>query len=138
MKVIGIEINGARVNFIGLESDSTNIFQNREISTFLELGDDKDFEEVRRFKDLLHTVFSGFSPDIIGIYTKSATGKFSAGPLTYKIEGLIQLYKGKDMRFVDPRSMAALKRKKGYETKCQFAYQQKAADVAYYLIHNNE
>jgi hypothetical protein len=42
------------------------------------------------------------------------------------------------MQFVDPKSIAALKRRKTYEVKCQYNYQEKAADVAYYLIHNDE
>lgn len=138
MKVLGLEIEGGRVNFIGLESDSTNILDISSIPKSLTLGDDKDFDVVRRFKGVLHDLFSAFSPDIIGVYFKPSSGKFSASPVTYKIEGLIQLYERKSMRFVDPRSIAALKKKKGYEAKCQFSYQQKAADVAYFLIHNDE
>ena len=138
MKVIGKEVDGARANFIGLESHLGNVSQDYTIPKFLELGNDKDFVEVRRFRDIVHNLFSAFSPDIIGIYFKPSTGKFPAGPLTYKIEGLIQLYEGKNMQFVDPRSIAALKKKKEYEVTRQFAYQQKAADVAYYLINNDE
>jgi hypothetical protein len=138
MKVIGIEIDGARANFIGLDSNSGDIRELSSVPKFLELGDDKDFEEVRRFKELLHSVFNSFSPDVIGIYSKTASGKRSAGAITYKVEGLIQLYQGKNMKFVHHKSIAALKNKKKYEAKCKFAYQQQAADVAYYLIHNDK
>jgi hypothetical protein len=138
MKVIGIEIDGARANFIGLDSNSGDILEVSSIPRFLELEDDKDFDEVRRFRNLLHNVFSAVSPDVIGIYSKPASGRHAAGPITYKVEGLIQLYEGKSMKFVHHKSIAALKNKKEYEAKCKFAYQQQAADVAYYLIHNDE
>jgi hypothetical protein len=138
MKVIGIEIDGGRVNFIALDSSSGHILEAWSVPKSVELTDDKDFDQLRTFKELLHSVFNAFSPDAIGIYSKSASGKHSAGPITYKVEGLIQLYEGQRMQFVHHKSIAALKNRKHYEVKCKFAYQKQAADVAYYLIHNDE
>ena len=138
MKVIGIEIDGARVNFIALDSSSGHILEALSVPKSVELKNDKDFGELRTFKELLHSVFNAFSPDVIGIYSKSASGKHSAGPITYKVEGLIQLYEGKNMQFVHHKSIAALKNKKQYEVKCKFTYQKQAADVSYYLLHNDE
>ena len=69
----------------------------------------------------------------IGIKKRShkARGKYASGPITFKLEGLIQLCKNVEIRLISPNTIAAKLRKKDLPEAKLFKYQIPAYETAY-------
>jgi hypothetical protein len=74
--------------------------------------------------------------DKIGILkrAKSLKAKFPVSPISFKLEGLIQTYKDSEIQFIAPQSISAYFKKNQRAFKPKYAYQDSAANLAYYLL----
>ena len=135
MKIIGIEISNKKVILVTLEK-TNGIFVNITGKKYMELEDDRDAQKLRNFMNALHSYFDSIDPDKIGILTRMAKGKFSASPVSFKIEGLIQLYKKRDVEFVTPQALTAYFKKNEIQFTIDHKYQEKAMRLGIYLGEN--
>lgn len=135
MKTLGIDINGNVAVFCAIEENhSLNDITSK--MTKLELKDDENSHEIHEFVDVIHSHFNELQFDKIAILkrAKSLKAKFPVSPISFKLEGLIQTYKNCDILFVAPQSVSAFLKKNPNNFKPKYAYQQSAADLAFYLL----
>jgi len=135
MKTLGIDINGNTAVFCAIE-ENCGIFDITGKMTKLELKDDESSQEVHEFVDVVHSHFNEMQFDRIGILkrAKSLKAKFPVSPISFKLEGLIQTYKESEIKFIAPQTISAYFKKKERVFKPKFAYQESAANLAYYLL----
>lgn len=135
MKVLGIEIKGNNAIFCAVEEDDgLNDITGK--MTKLELKDDKSGEEIHEFVDIIHSHFNEMQFDRIAIIkrVKSIKVKFPPSPISFKLEGLIQIYKDKEIEFVAPQSICAFLKKNQNTFKPKYNYQQSCSELAFYLL----
>ena len=99
----------------------------------MELEDDRNGEELKSFMNELHSYFDSINPDKIGIVTRMTKGKFAASPISFKIEGLIQLYNKISIDFVTPQALTAYFKKNELPLPLDHKYQEKAMKMAVFL-----
>ncbi len=136
MKAIGIQIKGAEAIVVVLDKDiNGNIFQTNESSKF-KIDDASINNQVKQFRDQINTTFDSVSAKRIGIVARNAKGKGdrAPSPISFKLEGIIQLYDKLDIEFVWPQTTTAYYKKNVVTIKPKHVYQSDAFDVAYYLI----
>ena len=135
MKVLGIEIKGNTAIFCAVEED-VNLNDITGKMTKLELKNDENGEELHEFVDVLHSHFDEMQFDRIAIIkrAKSLRAKFPPSPISFKLEGLIQMYKGKEIEFIAPQSIRAFLKKTPNTFHPKYNYQQSCSDLAFYLL----
>lgn len=135
MKTIGIEISNKKVIFVVLQESNGSIENITGKQKSMELKDDRDSMELATFMKDLHSYFDSVNPDKIGIVTRMMKGKFSASPISFKIEGLIQLYSKINVEFVTPQALTAHFKKNELPIQPDFSYQEKALKLGVYLFN---
>lgn len=135
MKTIGIEIKGNVAIFCAIEENGSIIDKTGKM-TQLELTDDESSKEVQEFVEVIHSHFDEMQFDKIGILkrSKSLKAKFPVSPISFKLEGLIQTYKKSEIQFIAPKTISAYFKKNQKVFKPKNAYQNSAADLAFYLL----
>ena len=135
MKTLGIEISGSTAIFCGLEITNEDAIEITGEFKKLELEDDQSSNEVNEFKDTVDTFLKDKKFDRIAIIkrSKSTRGKFSVSPISFKLEGLIQIYKGANIEFIAPQTLAAYYKKNQFNFNPKYQYQIQSAKLAYYL-----
>lgn len=137
MKVLGISIEANKAIFSALEKDSNQNIQ--EISSApkkLELKDHLDSEEVRTFLSELHDFLNKEPFDKVGIITRGTKGRFAASPISFKIEGLFQIFPNMAIEFVAPATLRAFYKKNANTIEPKYSYQKDACDLAVYLLRD--
>jgi len=133
MKTIGIEISKTKVIFIALEQSNGELVNITGKRKSITLADDRDGNELKAFMEELHSYFDSIQPDKIGIVTRMTKGKFAASPISFKIEGLIQLYPKVEIEFVTPQGLTGYFKKNELTLAPDHNYQEKALKLAVYL-----
>ena len=135
MKTLGIDINGNTAVFCSVE-ENNGIVDITGKMTKLELKDDESSQEVYEFVDVIHSHFNEMQFDKIAILkrAKSLKAKFPVSPISFKLEGLIQTYIESEIDFIAPQTISAYFKKNQKFFKPKYAYQNSAADLAYYLL----
>lgn len=135
MKTLGIDINGNTAVFCAIEENGC-IADITGKMTKLELKDDERSQEVHEFVDVVHSHLNEMKFDKIGILkrAKSLKAKFPVSPISFKLEGLIQTYKDSEIQFIAPQTISAYFKKNQRVFKPKYAYQDSAANLAYYLL----
>jgi hypothetical protein len=95
--------------------------------------------EVQQFRDQVNSTFDLIAPTVIGIKMRNAKAKERGkvrppSPISFKLEGIIQLYSKCNIDFVWPQTITAFKKKNGSFLASKNKYQQDAFDIAYYLL----
>ena len=137
MTVLGISLEGSTAIFSGLEKTSSEIVTISSKFRKLELKDHLDSKEVQSFLETVHSFFEGIQFDRIAIIKRGTKGSFAASPISFKIEGLIQTYKSKDIEFIAPATLRAFYKKNTNTTVLKYKYQKSANDLAFYLLENS-
>jgi len=136
MKTLGIQINSGTAILVVLEQNQEGeIVQCRE-STKFELEDSLKSEQVRHFKDQVDSTIDTINPDYIGIIARNKSGKSKMGvsPLSFKLEGIFQLYEKKDIEFIWPQTLTPFIRQNQIDTRPKFTYQTDAFNLAHFLL----
>ena len=135
MKTLRIDINGNTAVFCSVE-ENDGIVDITGKMTKLELKDDESSQEVHEFVDVIYSHFNEMQFDKIAILkrAKSLKAKFPVSPISFKLEGLIQTYKESEIIFIAPQTISAYFKKNQKVFKPKYAYQNSAADLAYYLL----
>ncbi len=90
MKVCGIEIKGNAAILTclsGSKKDYEIIAKDRKK---VSIKDTKNQDDIKEFHASIVAFFTEFQFEKIGIKARGEKGKFAGGPLSFKIEGLIQ------------------------------------------------
>lgn len=136
MKVIAIEIDKSKVIPYALEVEKNkNIVNITGDFKSLILKNDIDNSQVINFKETIHSFFDDINPDIIAIVARQTKGRFKAAPISFKLEGLLQVYDKVDIEFISPLTLTAYYKKHPFPIAIQYNYQENAAKLANYLIN---
>lgn len=139
MKVIGIDISGRDVRIISLDNENGDIVNRTGKYKPIRLEDDDKAENTILFKDTLFATIESFSPDIIVINFRDpkAGGRYAPSAISFKIEGLIQLYENASVCFTKPQTIAAFFKKNSLEISIDYKYQIDALKLAYHYLKTN-
>ena len=139
MKVLGIEISGREVRIIALEKKENEIVDYTEKYKPIALEDDEISNNVILFKNTLFSAFDNFAPNEIVIKYRNPKGKglHAPSPISFKIEGLIQIYSEAKVSFVNPATLAAFYKKNKLDLNPSFSYQNEAMKIAFHYLKNN-
>lgn len=138
MKVLGIEIKGNCAIFCAIEKQEELNDITGKIKK-LEIKDDEKGSEIHEFVDVLHSHFDSMQFDKIAILkrVKSLKAKYPPAPISFKLEGLIQMYKNKDISFVSPQTLRAYFKKNHNPFTPKYAYQRHSSELAVYLLRDD-
>ena len=135
MKVLGISLEGSTAIFSALEKQGDNITDLSANFKKVELKDHLDSNEVKALQSALHDLFDQGEFDRIGIIKRGTKGRFAASVITFKIEGLIQLYKKCEVEFVASATLKAFYKKNTNSIIPKYSYQKTANGLAFYLLN---
>lgn len=138
MKALGIQIksNEAILVVLTKQGDGT-VTQSIEGTTF-EIKDIYNSNQIRQFRDQIIIAFDSIKPDRIAICKRNENGKgmMAPSPVSFKLEGIIQLYDKVEIEFVAPQTTKAFLKKNPCPLLPSKKKQQDAFDVAYYLLNS--
>jgi hypothetical protein len=138
MKAIGIQIDGNEIILVALHQDENGIVTQTNESVRFNIADHTISDQVQQFRDQINSTFDLISPIAIGVKMRNAkatSGKVRPpSPISFKLEGIIQLYRKCQIDFVWPQTIIAFKKKNEEFPLAKNKYQQDAFDVAYYLL----
>lgn len=137
MKVLGVDISGRDVRIVALENGGDEIVNNTGDYKPLRLDGDDSPDTVKLFKNTLFATFDGFAPDVIVYNSRNTTGKFAGSAISFKIEGLIQLYETATVVSVKAQTLAAFYKKNELPVACKYGYQEDALRIAYHYLAVN-
>jgi len=136
MIACGIDLKGSDAIFVILSKNNGIISDKTGSFTKVSLENDEDYRRVQSFFDTVKMGLDSAAPDRIGIIKRHKNGDFAGGSVSFKMEGLIQLYKNKNMRLISWRTVQAFRKKTNLGIKPQYNYQDKAFWLAVYLLEN--
>lgn len=136
MKTLGIQIKSAEAILVVLKQDESGTIVQTDECTRFEIVDIYDSEQVRRFRDQINVVLDTIKPNKVGICKRNANGKgkMAPSPVSFKLEGIIQLYDKVPIEFVAPQTLQAFLKKNPSAISPKNKYQQDAFDLAYLLL----
>jgi hypothetical protein len=134
MKVLGISLEGSTAIFSGLEKTGSEIVDISNKFRKVELKNHLDAKEVQSLSEVIHTFLDDIQFDEIAIIKRGTKGSFAASPISFKIEGLIQMYKNKDVEFIAPPTLRAFYKKNENSFTPKYNYQKAANDLSFYLL----
>ncbi|RSK40140.1 DUF3010 family protein [Hymenobacter perfusus] len=133
MRVLGIDISGKSAIFCGIEKSGDDFLDITGSLKKLDLKNDEDCTEVREFAEIVRSYFDESHFNSVAILKRSKNGQFASSPISFKIEGLIQINSSMNVVFIAPATLTAFYKKYTLGFSAQFAYQSKAANLAFYL-----
>ncbi len=139
MKVIGIQIDGDEAIIVVLNKDRSGAISQTDECVRFNIADHTISAQVQQFRDQVNSTFDLITPNVIGVKMRNAKAKERGtvrppSPISFKLEGIIQLYTKCNIEFVWPQTITAFKKKNGDFPNSKNKYQQDAFDVAYYLL----
>jgi hypothetical protein len=138
MKALGVQIksNEAILVVLSKQPDGT-VTQSVECTTF-EIKDIYNSNQIRQFRDQINIAFDSIKPDRIAICKRNENGKgmMAPSPVSFKLEGIIQLYEKIEVEFIAPQTTKAFLKKNVCSVLPFKKKQQDAFDVAYYLLNS--
>ncbi len=136
MKILGIQLKSTEAILVVLEKDSEGNIIQLSSSTKFKFDDPNDHVQVRQFRDQVNTAFDSIAPDQIGILARNykAKGMQAPSPMSFKLEGIIQLNEKYSISFVWPQSISAYFKKNPLTQSANKKLEEAAFNVAYYLM----
>jgi len=137
MKIIAIDIVASKCILYALEKKKDGSFKNinGDFKSFT-LKDSNEASSVRFFNEAITVFFKQISPDVIAIYLRIGKGPFAGSSDSFKIEGLIQLFEGPDIKIISPKTVMTYYEKNEFKGSIEFKYQERAAQLAHYMLEN--
>ena len=113
--VCGIELKSSDAIFVVVDNTTGT---ERLIDTEpkkIKIGDDEDSSEIKSFFDAVIEFIHDNNIDIIVLKKRAKKGKMAGGPVSFKLEALIQLNGVVDTVFVTGQGIAAAHKKDHFE-----------------------
>lgn len=116
MKAIGIQIDADEVILVVLNKDANGTITQTDECVRFNIADHTISAQVQQFRDQVNSAFDLITPTIIGIKMRNAKAKERGNvrppsPISFKLEGIIQLYTKCNIDFVWPQTITAFKKK---------------------------
>lgn len=134
MIVCGIEIKASKAIFIILKKRNGDIQDITGEFRKLELENDENCNQVRSFSKTIKSLFDNLNPKRIGIIKRNKSGPFSGGAISFKIEGLIQIYEKNNVELISPHTLRKFQKEKSPVITPQCKYQKNSCILAQYLL----
>ena len=134
MMVCGIEIKGSEAIFTNLKKKNDDIQDITGKFRKLELKNDENCNEVRSFSKTIKSLFDNLNPKRIGIIKRNKSGPFSGSTISFKIEGLIQIYEKNNIELISPHTLRKFQKEKSPAITPQCKYQENSCLLAQYLL----
>jgi len=133
--VCGIQIAGSKAIFTILIKKNGDI---QDITTGkfrkLELKNDEICNEVRSFSKTIKSLFDNLNPKRIGIIKRNKSGQFPGSTISFKIEGLIQIYEKNNVELISPHTLRKFQKEKSTVITPQYKYQKNSCLLAHHLL----
>lgn len=107
MRVCGIEISGSTANLVIVEKDAEGgprIVPSETKKIILK--DDRSKAALNAFKGAIESLIHENAINFVCIKERAKKGNFAGGPISFKIETLIQLAEGCEVEFISPQRLA--------------------------------
>ena len=134
MRAIGIELAGKEAILVASEKEGENLTIIETKIKKVSFKDHTDSEEVKEMRQLLFSFFNEISPDKIAVIKRGESGQFAASPVSFKIEGLIQLYEKINIDLVPLPTIKAFLKRDPLLILPKYNYQENALALAHYLL----
>ena len=134
MIVCGIQIAGSKAIFTILKKRNSDIQDITGNFKKLQLKNDGNCSEVRSFSKTIKSLFDNLNPKRIGIIKRNKSGPFSGGAVSFKIEGLIQIYEKNNIELISPPTLKKFQKEKSPIITTQCKYQENSCLLAHYLL----
>jgi uncharacterized protein YuzE len=131
MKVCGIEIKGSEAILVIAESADGEIQHVAVETRKIALEDDEAAAHVKSFSKTIDGFARENKLDLIAIKKRMKKGEYAGGPVTFKIEGLIQLIESCEVRLLAAQTIKAANAKQPVQPPLTLKkYQHEAFGVA--------
>lgn len=111
MKICGIDLAGHDAIVVILDGTQTSWSLIDSEPRKITLPDDEDSGQVRAFWDAMTALIKHHGIDRIAIKKRGKKGKFAGGPVSFKMEGIIQLIEICDIHLLSPQTIATVSKK---------------------------
>jgi hypothetical protein len=131
MLCCGAEISGRTLHLAIVGRNGGDLTYIRCGTTKMALEDDEDQASVHTYFQSLAAFLRSNRVDIVAVKKRFPKGPFAGGPLTFKIEGLLQMLDGIGVSLLAPATIAALDKKHKFPIPPElFKYQEDAFKTA--------
>jgi len=110
MIVCGIELAASEARLVVLDGTRTTYSHVSTAPPKIVLADDENPEEVKAFKEAIYAFLHENHVERVAIKKRGKRGEYAGGPISFKLEGLIQLYPECDVVLVPPQTISAARR----------------------------
>jgi hypothetical protein len=137
MKTIGIQIKSKEAILVVLEKDKLGKIVQTSESVKFDIEDPSKPNQIKQFRDQINSAFDSIRASRIGIVARNANGKGqrAPSPISFKLEGIIQIYDKLEIELIWPQTTIAFFKKHPKNVVARNKYQEGAFDVAFYLIN---
>jgi hypothetical protein len=112
MRACGIELKGTDAVVVLIEGTKENFTVHDVKPARFSIPDDENQDEVKAFRDAIHSFLRTNGVELIAVKKRAKKGDFSGGPVSFKLEGIIQLYDGCGVKLIAAPTIKAALRKK--------------------------
>jgi len=130
----GIEIAGRRAIFVFLRLQGEAILDITGKRNQITIKDEDAPEEIRCFYRTAESFFDQMQPLRIAVIQRRSRGHFASGGITFKLEGLLQLYPQTDVTIVPAAALRQFVKERRPVLTPRFSYQKNAFLMARYLL----
>jgi hypothetical protein len=132
MIVCGMEMAASEARLVILDGTKTSYVYTAIKPPKLVLSDDENPDEVRAFRDAIYAFLRENSVEQVAVKKRAKRGEYAGGPVSFKLEGIVQLYSECSVVLVSAPAIAAAKRKyaPSVPQDCR-KYQQAAFETAF-------
>ena len=134
MIVCGIQIAGSKAIFTILKKRNGDIQDITGNFKKLQLKNEENCNEIRSFSEVIKLHFDNLNPKRIGIIKRNKSGPFSGSTVSFKIEGLIQIYEKNNTELISPHTLRKFQKEKSPLIAPQCKYQEDSCLLAHYLL----
>lgn len=137
--VCGIELSGSEARVVILHGTKRNFQLAPTKFRKVSLADSTSQEQVRSFAQTVNQHLQEQGVAVCGLNARNTKGDHAGGPISFKLEGLIQLAPC-EVILVHPSTLRAALRKQPIPEHFSpgFKYLDTAAELAYYLLDAEE
>lgn len=137
MKIVGIQLKSNEAILVVLQKKEDGTIEQLDQSTKFGIDDSQDGTQVRQFRNQVNATLDTIRPDRIVVVARQSSGRTgaSSSPLSFKLEGIIQLYDKVETEFMWPATIAAFKRKNTIAVQSKKKFQQDAFEAAYVTLN---
>jgi hypothetical protein len=134
MRVVGIQIKSSEAILVVLNMENDGTVLQTSQSVKFGISESQDSIQVRQFRDQVNATLDSIKPDKIVLLARQHRGMKAASPLSFKLEGIIQLYEKSPIEFIAPQTVQAYKKKYTIDIDPKQKQQRDAFDAAYIVI----